>query len=138
MPPLEGFWRGRHADGTRSPSAGGKPPETWSPGAEEGSSHRRPPGPFFPTKPGEGVSGHPVGSGPRILQVLSALSQGDGGPDHSNTTAGTPPPWGTPAPHCPWCLLPQEGGPDLGEVRGTAPLRMGRPPTHRERASAFQ
>ena len=90
MPPLEGFWRGGHADGTRSPSAGGKRHETWAPGAEEGSSHRRTPGPFFPTKPGEGVSGHPVGSGPLILQVLSALSQGDGGTDHPHTTPGPP------------------------------------------------
>ena len=60
------------------------------PGAEEGSSHRCPPGPLFPTKPGEGVSGHPVGSGPLILQVLSALSQGDGGTDHPHTTPGPP------------------------------------------------
>lgn len=33
-PPLEGFWKGGHADGTRSPSAGGKRPETWPQGAD--------------------------------------------------------------------------------------------------------
>ena len=107
MPPLEGFWRGGHTDGTRSPSAGGKRPETWSPGAEEGSSHRRPPGPFFPTKPGEGVSGHPVGSGPHILQVLSALSQGDGRADHSHNRAAPPAPGN---PCTPLSLVPAPPG----------------------------
>lgn len=64
-------------------------------------------GPFFPTKPGEGVSGHPVGVAPCILQVLSALSQGDGGADHSHTAAARRP--GHPCTLTPLCPAPPGG-----------------------------
>ena len=65
---------------------------------------------LLPYSAWEEVFGHPVGSGPHILQVLSALSWGDGGTDQSHTTASHPHPRAPLHPTLPGACFPRRVG----------------------------
>lgn len=72
-PPLEGFWKGGHADGTRSPSAGGK---DLRPGPKEQTPQSTPQLPEH----SQGQAGPPLGSAQGIQPGPPSWSQQGRGP----------------------------------------------------------